>query len=83
MDLLKKIFPFAFAEKKDVATLVIHVILQIVAVALLGVVIGVIVKLLGWIPLLAWLLGIVSSLAELYVLINLVLTFLDYFKILK
>lgn len=79
MDMLKKIFPFAFTDKKDVASLVIYVIIHVVA----GAVLGVISALLAFIPVFGFLIGLVFSLVDLYILISLVLCFLDYFKILK
>lgn len=79
MELLKKYFPFAFTEKKDVAALVIMAIIHVVADAVIGVVIGLLAK----IPVLGALIGVLGGLIGLYILISLVLVFLDYFKILK
>lgn len=79
MDALKKYFPFSFTEKKDVVALVINVILYLIV----GALIGIIIKLLAWIPILGWIIGIAGGLVDLYVLIGVVLSFLDYFKVLK
>ena len=43
MDALKKYFPYSFKEKKDVAALVINIIVYIVVAA----VIGILLKLVG------------------------------------
>jgi len=79
MDSLKKFFPFAFKEKKDVVALVINVIIQLVINAVLGVVI----TLLAGIPVLGAIIGAVGGLVGLYFFISIVLSFLDYFKVIK
>ena len=86
MDLLKKLFPYSFGTK-DVANLVIKTIVYIVVTAVLGALIGLSTILVAWIPvvglLVAWLLGIISSLAGIYCLAGIIVLFLDYFKVLK
>ena len=79
MDALKKYFPYSFKEKKDVAALEINIIVYIVVAA----VIGILLKLVGWIPVVGILVGIVGGLIELYVTIGIVLSVLDYLKGLK
>ncbi len=79
MEMLKKFFPYSFKEKKDVAALVINIIVYIVA----GFVIGVAAGLLGLIPFIGVLVNIVAGAADLYILIGIVLSLLDYFKVLK
>ena len=79
MDMLKKFFPLAFRAKKDVAALVINIIIHLVADAVAGIIIGV----LAGLPLIGWLFAAVGSLLGLYFTISLVLSILDYFKILK
>lgn len=79
MDILKKIFPIAFMAKKDLAALIISLLIQIVV----GVVIGVVIGVLIWIPFVGILFALIGSLVDIYVLANIVLTCLDYFKILK
>lgn len=79
MDALKKYFPFSFAEKKDVVALVINVLIYLVV----GALIGVVIKLLAWVPILGWIIGIAGGLVDLYIVIGVVLSFLDYFKVLK
>ena len=86
MDMLRKFFPFSFKEKKDVAALIINVLLYIVAGIVIGFVLG-LLDLLGAIPvigtILALVLKLVSSIVELYILVGIVLSFLDYFKVIK
>ena len=79
MEMLKKIFPYAFAAKKDVTALVINILVHIVV----GFVIGLVIGLLDCIPFVGLLLDIVGKIVELYLLVSLVLSLLDYFKVLK
>ena len=79
MEMLKKIFPYAFAAKKDVTALVINILVHIVV----GFVIGLVIGLLDFIPVVGLLLDIVGKIVELYLLGSLVLSLLDYFKVLK
>ncbi len=78
MDALKKIFPLSFGAK-EVAELVIKIIIYVVVGAIIGVAIGLLAK----IPVINLVTGIVGALVEIYVLAGIVITFLDYFKILK
>ena len=80
MDILKKYFPFAFAQKPDIVTLVIHVVIHLLAPSILGLLITLITKI---IPFLGWPLGIIASLFGIYALVSLVLSVLDYLKVLK
>lgn len=79
MDMLKKIFPFSFKEKKDIAALIINILLYLVGDIIAGFVIG----LLASIPLIGIVFSLVGSLVGLYCLAGLVLSCLDYFKVLK
>ena len=79
MDMLKKYFPLAFAAKKDITALVINIIIHIVINAVAGVAIALLVK----IPLIGIIVSTVGGLVGLYFLISLVLSILDYLKILK
>ena len=79
MDMLKKIFPFSFKEKKDVAALIINILLYLVGDIVAGAVIG----LLASIPVIGIVFSLVGSLVGLYCLVGLVLSCLDYFKVLK
>lgn len=79
MDMLKKYFPLAFAAKKDITALVINIIIHIVINAVAGVAIALLVK----IPLIGIIVSTVGGLVGLYFLTSLVLSILDYLKILK
>ncbi len=72
MDMLKKIFPYSFGAA-DVKTLVIKIVVYLIVPGLVGFVLG-LIPLLGGI--LAWLVGIYGT-------VGLVLTVLDYLKVLK
>lgn len=78
MEMLKKYFPFAFGAK-DIAALVIKIIVLLVVGAVITWVIG----LLGAIPVVGLVVGLVCGLIDLYVLANIVLAILDYCKVLK
>jgi len=79
MDMLKKYFPFAFTPKADVTALVVNIIIHLVA----GFIIGAVIGLLAAIPVLGWIIGILGGLIDLYIFVSLVLTVLDYLKVLK
>ncbi len=94
MDLLKMLFPLSFVEsfdallakfnlsfggKKEVTTLIVKLVLYVVAMILSGVVFG----LLGIIPLVGLLFGLIGWAVGLYALAGLVLAVLDFFKVLK
>lgn len=87
MDVLKKIFPLAFKKRESVGNLVIGIIVQILVIAVAGLAIWLATALVGWIPvvgaLVAWVLGIVSSLLGLYCLVSIILSVLDYAKVFK
>lgn len=78
MDTLKKLFPFSFGAK-DVAGLIIKTVVYIAA----DIVLGFLISLLAKIPFIGIIFSIAASLVGLYCLVGIVITFLDYFKILK
>lgn len=80
MDTLKKFFPLSFRTKDgDVASLVINILLHIVGDIIAGAIIG----LLSGLPFVGWLFSLVGSLVGLYFLAGIVISLLNYFKILK
>ena len=79
MDMLKKFFPFSFKEKKDVAALVINVLIYLVV----GLIAGFAIGLLAIIPIVNLIVGLLGGLIDLYVLVGIVLSILDYLKVLK
>ena len=87
MDILKKLFPHAFACKKsEVGKFVITLILYLVFGIVAGVVIG-IAGLLTGIPVLGFILAlalrILGALVDLYVLVGVVLCILCFLEVLK
>lgn len=72
MDTLKKLFPLAFKAKKDFGALIVNILIHVLADAVAGVII--------W---LLPILGILGGLIGLYFTVSVVLSILDYLKILK
>ena len=79
MDLVKKYFPYSFSKKKTRQDLIKAILIYLVA----GFVGGLVIGLLGKIPLIGFLFGIVGTVVEIYVVAGIVLTVLDYKKMLK
>jgi hypothetical protein len=79
MDTLKKLFPYSFKKKKTVSELIVNILIYLVAGILVGAVIGICSK----IPVINLVTGLAGALVELYVLVGIVLSVLDYMKILK
>ncbi len=79
MALLKSLFPFSFGAKKDVAALIINILIYLVV----GIIAGVLIGILIWIPIVGIIVGLVGGLIDLYVLAGIILSCLDYFKVLK
>ncbi len=78
METLKKLFPFSFGVK-DVATLIIKILIYVVV----GAVLGFVLVILGKIPVVGLLTGIVGTLVEIYLLAAIVIAILDFCKVLK
>lgn len=78
MDILKQIFPVSF-KAKDINSLIVAIVIYVV-VALLG---ALVLGVLGLIPIIKFLFIPVGWVLELYVVAGIVLTLLDYFKVLK
>ena len=79
MEALKKFFPFSFAKKNDVTALVISILIQLAVGVVAGVLIGVLAK----IPIVGIIAALAGGLVDLYVVVSIVLTVLDYLKVLK
>ena len=79
MDALKKLFPYSFTKKKSLGDLIVNIIVYLLAGVLGGVLIGV----LGGIPLLGFVFKLLGGLIDLYVLVAIILSGLDYMKVLK
>ncbi len=78
MDTLKKLFPFSFKEfdGKSFA-------LTIVGYVVAGFVLGLILSLLGRIPLIGWIFNVINWLLEVYLTAGVVLAILKFVKVLK
>ena len=79
MDILKKLFPLSFKMTGSVANLIIGTIIYLVAEIIVGVVLG----LLGAIPVVGVIVGLIASLVGLYTTAGIVVMFLYHFKVLK
>ena len=79
MDFLKKYFPLAFKPKKDIAALIINLLIHIAVDFVVGIVIAILVS----IPLIGAIISLVSGLVGLYFLVSMILSVLDYLKVLK
>ncbi|MBQ2988175.1 MAG: hypothetical protein IKM00_06170 [Clostridia bacterium] len=79
MELIKKIFPLSFTEKKTIGALIINILIQIVICAVAGIVIGI----CAMIPVVGIIIGLLGGLIGLYELVGIVLSILDYAKVLK
>ena len=71
MDTLIKIFPFSFRKKKDIGELILNVIIHLA----LGVAVSMLILIFP--PL-----AVVSGLADLYLAVGIVLSVLNYLKVL-
>ena len=87
METLKKFFPLSFKYTKDVPNLIIGIILQILAIAVMAVLIWLATAIVGWIPvigaIIGWALGVVSSLLGLYCLVGIIIQILVFAKVIK
>ncbi len=79
MDILKKVFPISFKFANDVANLIIGIIIYVVIGAIAPVVLGI----LGFLPVIGWILGIVASLVGIYCLAGIIIEVLVFAKVLK
>lgn len=74
MEILRKIFPFSFKPKKDIGELLLHILIH------LGV--GALATLLVAIPGVGQIIGILSGIIDLYLTAGIVLSILNYCKVL-
>lgn len=71
---LKKIFPFSYKVTNDVTTLVIAIAIYIIA----SVAWGVVTAILGGIPILGWIVGVIGAVLWLYCVVGIVLSILEF-----
>ncbi|MBE6037078.1 MAG: hypothetical protein E7223_05665 [Clostridiales bacterium] len=79
MEILKNLFPFSFKPKANWKDLLIWVVVLLIADLVCGVIIGI----LGHLPLIGWIAGIIGGLLGLYFTVSIVLAVLDFLKVLK
>ena len=78
MNLLRKLWPFSF-ETKSVSDLVLKSVLYVILAALFSILMGVVNNII----VLNVIMIIVGTLSDIYLLVVLILLFLNYFKVLK
>ena len=78
MDVLKKIFPHAFATN-SLVSLIVRIIIYVVIGAIAGFLIGILAKF----PIINIFTGVIGSIVELYVLGGVILSILVFLKIVK
>lgn len=78
MDLIKKIFPFSFGAK-DVTGLIVSIVIHLVGIIVMSLLGG----LLGNIPVIGLLLGIVGWVVGLYCTVGIILAVLVFLKVIK
>jgi hypothetical protein len=85
MDALKKLFPLSWKYAKDVSNLIIGVIVYLVVGLIAGAVIWLATAIISVIPLIgglvAWVLGIIGGLVDIYVIAGIVVLVLAYLKV--
>lgn len=72
MDILKKLFPLSFKAKNSIGALIVNIIIHLVADLVAGLIIGLV-------PIL----GLLGGLIGLYFTVGIILSILDYLKVLK
>lgn len=84
---LKKLFPFSWKYSKDVANLIIGILVYLAVGIIAGVVIWLSGAIMGWIPvvgaIVGWLLRIAGILVDAYVIVGIVLQILVFLKVIK
>ena len=79
MDMLKQLFPISFKYTKDLANLIIGILIYIVVGAVIGFLIGILVN----IPIIGIIFSIVGTLVEIYNIAGIVILILVFLKVLK
>ena len=79
MDILKKVFPYSFKAKDGVAGLIINIL----AYALIFLVATIVISICNVIPIVKWFTWIFGMIVNIYVVAGIVISVLDYLKVLK
>ena len=77
MDLIKNLFPYSFKKKANGVALLINILVQLVIGAIAGVLIGI----FGGIAVIGFIVRICCGLIDLYVLVGIILSILDYAEV--
>ena len=72
METLKKLFPLSFKEKKNLGALIVNVLIYVLLDAAVGVICALV-------PVI----GIIGGIVGLYFTVGILLSILDYFKVIK
>ena len=75
MEIIKKIFPCSFKEKKDVGALIVTILLHLA--------VGAVVSALSYIPVVGHIIAIFSGLVDLYLTAGIVFSILHYAKVVR
>lgn len=78
MELLKQLWPFSF-QTKNVSDLIVKAILYVVFATLFSILMDVLSK----IVVINVIMAIIGTIADIYLIIGLILLFLNYFKVIK
>ena len=85
METLKKFFPLSFKYAKDVANLIIGIIVYLIIGVAASALIFLATAIVGWIPLVgalvAWACGIIGALVDIYVVAGIVILVLAFLKV--
>ena len=79
MDMLKQIFPLSFGKKEDLTGLIVNIVIYLVA----GLVASLAIAILAHTPIIGFIIGLLGGLVDLYVLVGIVLSVLDFLELLK
>ena len=79
MELLKKIFPLSWKYTQDITNLIIGILIYVVG----GAIAGFIISILGQIPIIGFIFGLVGAVVGLYAFAGIVLQILIYTKVIK
>ena len=87
MDTLKKLFPFSFKDTKTNNGLVVAILIYLIAAVAVGLVVWLLSRIFGFIPVLGGIIGtilsIVSYLVYLYAVVGVVLAVLNRFGVIS
>ena len=87
MDALKKFFPLSFKRTESIGSLIIGILIYLVVGVIVGALITLSTFIAVWLPIvgpiIAWALGVVSSLIGIYVLAGIIIQILVFANVIK